>query len=66
MTALCTLPCQTPLCQTVPLLPSVTQQQRVMGYWWEGLTSAAMRPTSASDVVGLHDKIGGIILEQLS
>ena len=23
-------------CQTAPLLPSVTQQQEVTGYWWEG------------------------------
>jgi len=28
-----TLPCQMPWCQNTPLLPSVTQQQRVMGYW---------------------------------
>ena len=31
-----TLLCQTPFCQTAPLLPSVTQQQHVMEYWWEG------------------------------
>ena len=27
-----TLPCQTPFCQTAPLLPSVPWQQNVMGY----------------------------------
>ena len=43
---------ETPLHQTVPLLPSVTQQQHVMEYWWEGSTSAAVPPTSASNVVG--------------
>jgi len=28
--------------------------------WWEGLTSTALPPTSTSDVVGQHNKIGGI------
>jgi len=32
-----------------------------MGYWWEGPASTAIPPTSASDVVGQHNKIGGII-----
>jgi len=54
------LPCQTPFCQTTPLLPSVTGQQHVMGYWWEGSTSTAIAPTSASDIVGQHHQIGGI------
>ena len=49
-----------PFCQIAPLLPSATQQQNVMGYWWEGSTSIATPPTSASDVVGQHHKIGGI------
>jgi len=31
-----------------------------MEYWWEGSTSAAILPTSASDVMGQHNKIGGI------
>ena len=48
------------------LLPSVTQQQHVMEYWWEGSASTAIPPTSASDAVGQHNKIEGIILEQLS
>ena len=49
------LPCQTPFCQTAPLLLSVTQQQHVIGYWWEGSTS----PTSADiDFMGKHNKIG--------
>jgi len=54
-----TLPCQMPFCQSAPLLPSVTQQQNIMGYWWEGSTSAAIPPTAASDV-GQHNEIGGI------
>ena len=32
----------------------------VMGYWWEGSTSTAITPTSASDIVGQYNKIGGI------
>jgi len=44
-TAPCALPCQTPFCQTAPLLPAVTQQ-RGTEYWQEGSTSAAMLPTS--------------------
>ena len=56
----CTLPCQMLICHTAPLLPSVAQQQNVMEYWWEGSTSAAIPPTSASDVVGQHNKIGDI------
>ena len=55
-------------CSDTPLLQthfhvrchSVTQQQRVMGYWWEGSTSTVVPPTSASDIVGQHNKIGGI------
>lgn len=31
-----------------------------MEYWWEGTTSTAIQPTSDSDVVGRHHKIGGI------
>ena len=54
------LPCQTPLCQIAPLLPSVTQQQNVVGYWWEGSTSTATPPTSTSGVTGQHHKVGGI------
>ena len=49
-----------PLCQTVPLLPSVTRQQHVMEYWWEGSTSAAVPPTSASNVVGQPINTEGI------
>jgi len=49
-----------PLCQTAPLLPSVTWQQNVMEYWWEGSTSTAIQPTSTSDVVCQNNKIGGI------
>ena len=49
-----------PLCQTAPLLPSVTWQQNIMEYWWEGSTYPAVTPASVSDVVGQHNKIGGI------
>ena len=55
------LPCQMPLCQSAPLLPSVTWQQHVMGYWREASTSTAIPSTSASDVMCQHHKTGGII-----
>jgi len=35
------LPCQTPFCQTAPLLPSATWQRHVMKYWWEGSASTS-------------------------
>jgi len=47
-------------CQTAPLLLSVTQQQHVMGFWWEGSASTAIPPTSAFAIVGQHNKTGGI------
>ena len=53
------LPCQTPFCQTAPLLPSVTQRQNIMEYCQEGLTSIAISPTSSSGVVDWHNKRGG-------
>jgi len=31
-----------------------------MEYWWEGSVSAVIQPTSTSDIVGQHNKIGGI------
>jgi hypothetical protein len=31
-----------------------------MEYWWEGSTSTAISPASASDLVGHHNKIGGV------
>jgi len=49
-----------PFCQTAPLLPSVTRQQNVKEYWWEGSSPTAMPPTSASDAMGQHNKTGGI------
>jgi len=52
------LPCQTLLCWTVPPLLSITRQHNATGYWWEGLTSAAVPPTSTSDVVGQHNQVG--------
>lgn len=30
----------------------------VMEYWWAGSTSAAILPTSTSDIVSQHHKIG--------
>ena len=59
MIASSALPYQMPFCQTAPLLPSVMQQQNVMEYCWEGSASTAIPPTSASDVAGQHNKIGG-------
>ena len=47
------------ICQTTPLLPSVTQQQQnVMEYWWEGSTST-VTPTSASDIICQHNNVEG-------
>ena len=54
------LPCQTPFCQTAPLLPSVAWHQNTTEYCQEDSTSTAIWPTSASDTVGQHNKIGGI------
>jgi len=31
-----------------------------MKYWWEGSACTDIPPTSASDVVGEYNKIGGI------
>ena len=56
----CRLPRQTPICQTAPLLPSVTWQQNVMECWQEGLTSTAIPPTFSADIMGQLNKIGGI------
>ena len=43
-----------------PLLPYVTRQQHVMGYWWEGSTSTAIPPMSASDTVDQRNKTRSI------
>ena len=51
-----------PFCQTAPLLPSVTWQQHVTEYLWEGSTSIAIPPTTTSDVMK-HHKIGGTAFE---
>ena len=58
--ALYALPCRTPFCQTAPLLLSITQQQHLMEYWWEGSASTAIPPTFISDFVGQYNKIAGI------
>ena len=54
--AIYALPYQMPFYQSATLLLSVTQQQYVMEYWWEGSTSTAKPPTSASDIVGQQNK----------
>ena len=54
------LPCQTPYCQSAPLLPSVTWQQNGVEYWWECSASTAISPSSTADVMGQHNKIWGI------
>jgi hypothetical protein len=51
------LPRKTPFRQTAPLLSYVVRQQNLKKYWREGSTSNAISPTSASDVVGQHNKI---------
>ena len=48
------------ICQTDPLLPSVAWQQNVTEYSWKSSTSNAIPPTSISDVMGQHHKIGSI------
>ena len=58
-------PCQTPFCQTAPMLPSIMQQQHLMEYWWEGSTFTAIPPPSATDIVGQHNKIGGITFREV-
>ena len=47
-----TLPCQTPFCQTAPLLPSVTQQHKVTKHWQEDWACPALPPPSASENAG--------------
>ena len=58
---ICTSTLYTVLSDCAPLLSSASQQQNVMEYWWEGSTSAAVSPASASNVLGQHNKIEGII-----
>jgi len=54
------LPRQTPFCQTAPLLLYVARQQNFTEYWREGSTSTAISPPTACDMVGQHNKRGGI------
>lgn len=42
--------------------PSVAWQQHVLEHWWEGSSSPAILPTSASVVMVKHCKMGGIAL----
>ena len=58
------LPCQMPLCQSAPLLPSVTWQQHGTGYWWGGSAPTAVLPPPAFDVLGQHKE--ALISEQPS
>lgn len=41
-------------------LPSVVQQQNIMGYCWKSWTSATIPPTFSSDITVQDNKIGGI------
>ena len=52
--------CRMPFRHVAPLLPSVTWQQRVMEYWWEGSASTAVPVTPNSDIISQHNKTGGI------
>ena len=54
------LPCKMPRCQTAPLLPSVTRQQRVMEYCQEGSTFTTILPTC--EAVGQHNEMEGITI----
>jgi len=58
--ALYALLCQTSICHTAPLLPSVTLQQNVREYWLKCSTSTAIPPTPASDVVSQQSKTEGV------
>ena len=40
--------------------PSAAICHTATEYWWKGTTSTAISPTSASDIMGQHNKIGGI------
>ena len=55
-----TYPFQTPFCQTAPLLLFVTQQQNLTVCCQEDSTSTVIPFTPASNIVGQHNKIGGI------
>lgn len=52
--------CWMPFCQTALLLPSDPQQQNETEYCMKGSTSTAIPPTFASDILGQHNKIGGV------
>jgi len=41
-------------------LPSVVQQQNIMGFCWKSWTSATIPPTFSSDITVQDNKIGGI------
>jgi len=48
------------ICQNAPLLLSISRQQNVTEYSWEGSTFTAVTPTFISDVMGQYNKVGGI------
>jgi len=37
-----------------------------MEYWWEGSASTAIPPPSASDIMGQHNNMKALLLEQPS
>jgi len=47
-------------CQSTPLLPSVSWQQDITGYCWEGSAPTAISATSVTNIIGQHHKIAGI------
>lgn len=52
--------CQTPLCQTAPLLPSVARQQNVTGYRWEGSALLPSHRHPPTDCAGQQSETGGV------
>ena len=59
-----TLLCQTPVCQTAPLLPSAKEQQNLMKYCQEGSISTVIVPTSTSDTEVQHNKKQDALLSE--
>ena len=55
-----TLLCFSPHSVRLPLCCHLSHGNNVMGYWWEGSASATIPPSSASDVLGPHNKTGGV------
>jgi len=49
-----------PFCQIMLLLPSVPWQQNLIKHYLKCSFATALPPVLKSDVVGQHNKIGGI------